>query len=102
MPRQKAQAPRTGMAMTQSIEGSAGHFWFHYDLAGDVLYLRLTREGDTQASGEETDDGFILLRALSDNRVVGMTVVNWWKRFDQGLLPDSMTGIAARIEPWAQ
>lgn len=90
------------MAVTQSIEGSAGPFWFHYDLTGDVLYMRLTSERDTESHGEETDDGLIVLRALNDNRVVGITVVNWWKRFGQGILPDSMTGIAARIEPWAQ
>jgi hypothetical protein len=90
------------MAVTQSIEGSAGPFWFHYDLTGAVLYLRLSNERDTESHWEETDDGFILLRSLSNDRVVGMTVVNWWKRFGQGTLPDSMKGIAARIEPWAQ
>lgn len=90
------------MAITQSIEGAAGPFWFHYDLTGDVLYLRLTAQRDSEAHGEETDDGFILLRSLTDDRVVGMTVVNWWKRFGQGTLPDSMTSIAGWIEPWAQ
>jgi len=57
---------------------------------------------ETQAHGEETDDGFIMLRAMDDDRVVGMTVVNWWKRFGQGAFPDSMKIIAARIDPWAQ
>ncbi len=90
------------MAITQSIEGSAGSFWFHYDLGDDVLYLRFATERETESHGEETEDGFILLRALADDRVLGLTIVNWWKRFGQGALPDSMAGIAARIEPWAE
>lgn len=90
------------MAVTESIEGSAGPIWYHYDLSNDVLYLRAASHRDTPAHGEETDDGFILLRASADDRVVGMTVVNWWKRFGQGELPDSMSHIAARIDPWAK
>jgi hypothetical protein len=56
---------------------------------------------DVEAVGEENDDGVIVLRAAADDSVVGMTVVNWWKRFGQGLVPDSMKLIVARIEPWA-
>lgn len=88
--------------MTQSIEGTSQGIWFHYDLPGDVLYLRvLARQGE-QAHGEETDDGFILLRSLDDDSVVGMTVVNWWKRFGHGTLPDSMAAIVASVEPFAR
>jgi hypothetical protein len=90
------------MAVTQSIEGQAGSVWFHYDLAGDVLYLRRAAHRDAEAHGEETEDGFIVLRALDDDRIVGMTVVNWWKRFGQGALPDSLAHITASVEPFAQ
>lgn len=90
------------MAVIESIEGSAGSFWYHYDLTGDVLYLRSAAHRETATHGEETDDGFILLRSMDDDRVVGMTVVNWWKRFGTGTLPDSMPHIAAKIDPWAQ
>jgi hypothetical protein len=44
----------------------------------------------------------VLLRAEDDDRVVGMTVVNWWKRFGRGAVPDSYTQLAAAVEPWAQ
>jgi hypothetical protein len=91
------------MVVTDTIEGVVdGSFWFHYDLANDVLYVRLAswREGETV--GEETSDGFILLRDAEAGRAVGLTVVNWWKRFGQGVRPDSLSELQRRIEPWAR
>lgn len=90
------------MATAETIEGSAGPVWFHYDLKGDVLYLRLLTARETPAYGEEDDQGFIVLRDQTSDRIVGMTIVNWWKRFGPGALPDSVSEIAARIDPWAQ
>jgi hypothetical protein len=91
------------MAVIETIEGMvAGALWFHYDAGGDVLYLRLADRREAEAVGEETDDGFILLREMTTNETVGLTVVNWWKRFGQGEFPDSLREIQARIEPWAR
>ena len=95
------------MATAETIEGTAGLFWFHYDLKGDVLYLRLVSAREVEAYGEEDDAGCVVLRAIGDDRPVGMTVVNWWKRFggaegSSGALPDSVNEIVARIEPWAE
>jgi hypothetical protein len=90
------------MAIAESIEGTAGPVWFHYDLSGDVLYLRLISARDVAASGEEDDSGLVVLRDQQTDRVVGMTIVNWWKRFGAGQVPDSVRDLAARIDPWAQ
>jgi hypothetical protein len=96
------------MAMIEAIEGSTndarfGGLWFHYDVRNDVLYIRLLERRDDEVHGEETDDGFVMLRTIDNDDVAGMTVVNWWKRFGQGqMLPDSMGAIAAKIEPWTK
>lgn len=90
------------MATAEAIEGIAGKVWFHYDLTGDVLYLRLLSERETPACGEEDESGLVVLRAQDSDRVVGMTIVNWWKRFGPGALPDSVSEIAAQIDPWAK
>jgi hypothetical protein len=90
------------MAIAEALEGSLGPVWFHYDLRNDVLYLRLLHRREQEAHGEENDEGLIVLRSLVDDAVVGMTVVNWWKRFGQGELPDSMSQVVAGIEPWAK
>jgi hypothetical protein len=74
---------------------------YHYDASNDVLYLRLLSHRDTPAIGEETDDGFILLRDQTTDQPIALTVVNWWKRFGDGPLPDSISEIQRRIEPWA-
>lgn len=90
------------MVALETLEGVIdGTLWYHYDVGSDVLYLRLVSERDTATVGEETDDGFILLRDEQTDRVVGMTIVSWWKRFGQGELPDSITQIQRRIEPLA-
>jgi hypothetical protein len=88
------------MAVIETIEGSDGPLWFHYDVPNDVLYVRLGAQRDAAACGEETDDGLIMLRSADDDRVIGVTVVNWWKRFGQGSLPDSVRSLVSQIEPW--
>ncbi len=91
------------MVAIDTLEGMInGGLWYHYDVGSDVLYLRLASERDTAAVGEETDDGFILLRSEATARPIGLTIVSWWKRFGQGQLPDSISQIQSRIEPWAR
>jgi hypothetical protein len=89
------------MVVVDTIEGTVGEtLWFHYDIANDVLYLRLAEFRDAEVVGEETPDGLFLMRTLADDKAVGLEVVNWWKRFGQGTLPDSMHELAEVIEPW--
>ena len=90
------------MATIDALEGTISDAaWWRYDLAGDVLYLRLARERQTPTYAEETDDGFLLLRRQDDDHPVGLTVVSWWKRFGSGPLPDSIRELERHIEPWA-
>ncbi len=85
---------------TDAVEGVVNDaIWFHYDLASDVLYLRLVAERETETVGEETEDGFVVLRCESDDRTVGLTIISWWDRFGDGALPDSIADIETRIEP---
>lgn len=88
---------------TDTLEGVIdGTVWFHYDLDADVLYLRLASARDTPAVGEETPQGFTLLRGEDDDRIVGLTVINWWSRFGDGARPDSLRRLEATIEPWTR
>ncbi len=79
-----------------------GTFWYHYDVNSDVLYLRLNDRRDVEAVGEETEDRFILLRDGRTDEPVGLTIVNWWERFGEGQLPDSINLIQRHIEPLAR
>ncbi len=91
------------MVKTDAIEGIVNDaIRFHYDLFADVLYLRLLDAESTPTLGDLTDEGDILLREEATNRVVGLTCVSWWKRFGQGVLPDSISEIQKRIEPLAR
>jgi len=62
--------------------------WFHYDLPGDVLYLRLWSHRDRPIVGEETDRG-LLLRDNGSDEPVGFMIINWWQNFGEGALPES-------------
>ncbi len=86
------------MAVIETIEGIVGRFWFHYDAEGDVLYVRSKNARSTEAYGEEDDRGVIVLRSMETNRRIGMTIVNWWKRFGKGSIPDSFRKISGRVE----
>ena len=91
------------MVKVDTIEGTVDDvLWYHYDLANDVLYLRLTAHRDAPTYAEESDDGFLLVRREDNDDLVGITVVNWWKRFGQGNLPDSIHELELAIEPWAK
>lgn len=89
--------------ITDTIEGVTGTgVWFHYDLVRDVLYLRQPESRDERTYAEENEEGILILRREDDERVVGLTSVNWWKQFGSGSLPDSLRGIEQSIEPWAE
>ncbi|MBN2563726.1 MAG: DUF2283 domain-containing protein [Phycisphaerae bacterium] len=91
------------MVVTDTLEGTVDTaLWYHYDMTNDVLYLRLASERQTPTISEETPDGFLLLRRESDGQPVGLTVVNWWRRFGKGDLPDSIKKLEHCIEPWAK
>jgi hypothetical protein len=86
-----------------TIEGTIpGQLWFHYDVGNDVLYIRRLAKRRSATVGEETDDGFVLLRDAKSDEAVGITVVNWWQRFGKGSLPDSFREIQNKIKPWAK
>jgi hypothetical protein len=86
-----------------TIEGTLPpEMWFHYDVGNDVLYLRLQSKRRSITFGEETDDGLIFLRDTKNKAPVGITVVNWWKRFGKGSLPDSIREIQRKIKPLAR
>ena len=91
------------MVVTESLEGTInGELWYHYDLANDVLYVRRSSDRAVDTVSEETPDGLLLLRRADTDMVAGVTVVNWWKRFGTGRLPDSLRELEQRIEPWGQ
>jgi uncharacterized protein YuzE len=91
------------MVTTDTIEGIVnGTISYHYDVFADVLYLRLLSDMDTPSIGDENDEGMIELRDENTGRILGITIVSWWKRFGQGALPDSISEIQKRIEPLAK
>ncbi len=88
------------MNTLETIEGIIGNrVSFHYDVASDVLYLRLSEKKQVPTLGEETDDGLIELREEATDEVVGVTVVHWLARFGGGSLPDSLAELTRRVEP---
>jgi hypothetical protein len=90
------------MTTTDTIEGTInGTVSYHYDVFADVLYLKLVTEMETPSIGEEDDSGDVELHDQKTGRLIGLTVINWWKRFGNGSLPDSIAELAKRIEPWA-
>ena len=91
------------MVIADALEGVVDDtLWFHYDMANDVLYLRLATHRETETVAEETSEGLLLLRRSDTDEPVGLTVVNWWKRFGKGDLPDSIAELQRQIEPWAK
>lgn len=90
------------MAIIHTIEGALGDLRFHYDVREDVLYLRAAKPSAAEPVGEESDDGLIVFRDQATDQPVGVTIVNWWKRFGEGHLPDSMQELNRYIEQAAQ
>ena len=90
------------MVTTDTLEGIIdGTTHFHYDVTSDVLYLRLLSAEGRPAFGDLDDDGDIHLLDEATHVKVGLTIVNWWKRFGHGALPDSIQQIQQHIEPLA-
>ena len=88
------------MIKIDRLEGVIGDCFFHYDFGSDVLYLRLEGHRDTPAIGDPSDDEVYRMRSVHGGEIVGLDIVDWWKRSGEGQLPDSMTELARRIEPW--
>jgi len=86
------------MVVTDTLEGCVDqNIWFHYDLLDDVLYLRFVDHLDSPALGDETSDGLTLLRDEGTGRIVGLTVVSWWKRFGDNGTPGSLPDFERQI-----
>ena len=94
------------MVVTNVIEGTIGTgpaaVWFHYDVTADILNLRHASERTAATTAEETPDGLLLLRREVDHMPVGLTIINWWKRFGAKSLPDSLKELGEAIEPWSR
>ena len=91
------------MVKVDTIEGVLDDIlWCHYDVTNDVLYLQLLQHRGVPAYSQETDDGFLVVRREDNDEVAGITVVNWWKHFGKGKLPDSIHELEQAIEPWAR
>lgn len=72
----------------ETIKGTVGDdLAFHFDIANDVLYLRLISTQEREVFGEETPDGFLLFRT-DDEKVAGMTIIDYWGRFGAGRVDD--------------
>jgi len=69
-----------------TVEGVGGDsLAYHFDVTNDVLYLRLI--STQEVFGEETPEGFLLFRT-EDEKIAGMTIIGYWKRFGEGRLAD--------------
>ena len=75
---------------------------FHYDLGNDVLYLRRLDHRKSPAIGEGTPDDLILFRHEETGEPIGLTIVDWWRRFGGRALPDSIDELSRAVEPWAR
>lgn len=75
---------------------------FHYDLGNDVLYLRRLDHRQSPAIGEDTPDDLILFRHEETGEPIGLTIVDWWRRFGGRALPDSIDELSRAVEPWAR
>lgn len=77
----------------------SGAIKFHFDLTSDILYLRLLKKAEAPAYSEETDDGYILVRDLKTDEVIGMTILGYWERFGHKALPEvSLEELQAMVQ----
>ena len=88
------------MTMVHTVEGVLHRVvHYHFDVRNDVLYLSLADMLDRDTYGEETDDGLVILRTIDDDRLAGLTVVSYWRRFGSGSVADlSMDALMSRAE----
>jgi predicted RNase H-like HicB family nuclease len=69
------------MVTTDTVEGIIdGTVHFHYDVPGDVLYLRLLAATEAATYADVTDEGDFLLRDQTSDRPVGLTVIEPWAK----------------------
>ena len=54
---------------------------YHYDVTGDVLYLRLISRLEDEVYAEEDENGVFVLRSLGDDSIVGMKIVGYWRQY---------------------
>ncbi len=87
------------MVITDTIEGIVdGEIRFHLDLTNDVLYLRLENRADEPTVAEETPDGALALRSQKDEALIGLTIVDFWKRTGNGKAPtETISELERRI-----
>ena len=85
-----------------AIQGSVENgLRFHLDAENDVLYLIRPEYVGQPTYGEETPEGFTLLRA-DNGTEAGLTVVNYWRDFGKGPVESaSIRLITERIGEWA-
>jgi len=77
---------------------------FHWDVECGVLCLRLLSRAEAECTGDETDDGFVLLRAPDDDGVVGMTIVSYscrWLHWESCAWDDWERGLESATRPMA-
>ncbi|HLK56274.1 MAG TPA: hypothetical protein VKU00_06905 [Chthonomonadaceae bacterium] len=86
-----------------TIEGVVDDtLFFHFDLSNDVLYIRRNSTRNQTVYGEETTEGFTLLRT-EDDEVAGLTIVNYWQRFGAGEVQKvTLQDLQQRVEQWTQ
>jgi len=76
---------------------------YHYDALADVMYIRRTDSASKESYGEETDDGFILLRTRAEDDLVGITIVGYWERFGAGRFEDApVHEVIERVQDFAE
>jgi hypothetical protein len=85
-----------------TVEGTIeGACWFQYDLADDILYLRLEAFRDAPTAGEEAARGVRLLRHAETGQPVGLSVFRWWEQHGSGAPPDSLAALCDQVAVWA-
>ncbi|MEP6755079.1 MAG: hypothetical protein ABJA67_06240 [Chthonomonadales bacterium] len=94
------------MATTLDLDTIQGvipdNLWFHLDVSNDVLYLRKAETRNAIVFGEETREGFTLLRTDS-GEYAGLTVVDYWKSYGHGNIDSTTFGlIRSQVGEWAK
>ena len=87
------------MVITDTIEGIVdGTLRFRFDVTNDVLYLRLASRAGEPTVAEESPDGALALRSQKDEALIGLTIVDFWKRSGNGLAPtEAISELERRI-----
>src|ERR1051325_4602226 len=95
-----------GMAETVELDMLqgvlSGRTWFHLDLENDVLYLCNEVFRNERVFGEESPEGFTILRTDS-GELAGITAVSFWKQFGAGWLKQaSIEAVKESVAAWAK